>query len=338
MASPAERVSIVGDGQMGLVLASVLAEKRVSCVLWGPFERDIEALATARSSPRLAGVSLPPEVEVTADPDRALDGATIAVSAIPTQFVRPAWARLAGRLPPSTALVSVAKGFESGSHRLPSAVLRDATGRASDSPVVILTGPTIAAELARRLPAIMLAACSDARAALRVQTTFMAPWLRIYTHDDPIGAEMAGALKNIIAIAAGIVDGLGLGFNAKSALLARGLAEMARLGTALGAKAETFFGIAGVGDLATTCFSPEGRNRSCGEALGRGQTLEQHLASTRSVVEGVETARSVAQLARDRGIDLPIIDAVDRILFGGLAPADAIAELMAREARQERVV
>lgn len=332
-----ERVSIIGDGQMGLVLASLLCEKGVPCVLWGPFEREIEALARDRVSPRLAGVRLPPEVTVTADPAAALAGATIAVSAIPTQFIRNAWSKLIGRLDSPTLLVSVAKGFESGSHRLPSTVLREATGRSGDSPVVVLTGPTIAAELARRLPAIMLAACADMNAARRVQSAFMTRSLRIYTHDDALGAEMAGALKNIIAIAAGIIDGLGLGFNAKSALLARGLAEMVRLGTALGARPETFFGIAGVGDLATTCFSPEGRNRACGEALGRGETLQSHLASTRSVVEGVETARSVAQLARERGVDLPIIDAVDRILFEGLAPSDAIAELMSREARHERV-
>ncbi|MBM4112381.1 MAG: NAD(P)-dependent glycerol-3-phosphate dehydrogenase [Phycisphaerae bacterium] len=332
-----ERVSIVGDGQMGIVLAWTLAQRGVPCALWGPFERDLEALRRERRSPRMPSIELPPSVEVTADAGAALAKCTIAVNAIPTQFIASAWKSVAPSLPRGALLVSVAKGFEAGTHRLPSSVLRSAVGRAESTPVVVLTGPTIAAELARRLPATMLAACADADGALRVQAAFAAPWIRIYTHDDPIGAEVAGALKNVIAIAAGIVDGLELGFNAKSALLARGLVEMVRLGTALGAKAETFFGIAGVGDLATTCFSPEGRNRSCGEALGRGETLERHLASTRSVVEGVETARSVVQFARERAIEVPIMDAVSRILFEGLPAREAIRELMTREPKEERI-
>jgi len=332
-----ERIAIVGDGQMGLVLASLLAERGVPCVLSGPFERDLAEVAERRTSSRLPGLELPASVRIIADPRSALDGATMVVSAIPTQFVRAVWLKFGAALPSGALLVSVAKGFEQGSHHRPSEVLRAATHRAADDPVVVLTGPTIAAELARRLPAMMLAACSDSDAAARVQRTFTAPWLRIYTHDDAIGAEIAGALKNIIAIAAGITDGLQLGYNAKSALLARGLAEMVRMGVALGARAETFFGVAGVGDLATTCFSPEGRNRSCGEAIGRGESLEAHLHRTRSVVEGVETARSVAGLAHDRGIEMPITEAVCRILFDGLAPAKAIRELMSREAKAERV-
>jgi len=285
----------------------------------------------------MPGLTLPAQVSVEPDPAAALRGATIVVSAIPTQFIRTVWANFASALPPGAPIVSVAKGFESGSHRLPSEILREAIGPRAVTSTVALTGPTIAAELARRLPATMLAASLDADAAERVQRAFSTPWLRIYTHDDPIGAEVAGALKNVIALAAGMIDGLALGYNAKSALLARGLVEMVRIGAALGAKAETFFGIAGVGDLATTCFSPEGRNRACGEAIGRGVTLEAHLAQTRSVVEGVETARSVRQLAHERGVEIPITDAVCRILFEGLPPADAIRALMTREAKAERI-
>lgn len=337
MPHPPERVSIVGDGQMGLVLAWILADRGIPCVVWGPFEQDAETLRRSRRSPRLPGMTLPESIDVTHDPARALAGCSIALNAIPTQFIASAWARLAGRLPHDALLVSVAKGFEAGSHRRPSTILRAAANRPESSPLVVLTGPTIAAELARRLPATMLAACADLGAAQRVQASFGTAWLRIYTHDDPVGAEVAGALKNVIAIAAGIIDGLGLGFNAKSALLARGLVEMVRLGAVLGARADTFFGIAGVGDLATTCFSPEGRNRSCGEALGRGETLEEHLASTRSVVEGVETARSVVQFARERGIEVPIMEAVSRILFEGLPVSDAIRGLMSRDLKEERI-
>lgn len=336
-----ERVAIVGDGQMGLVLASLLAEQGAACRLSGPFPDAVARLATDRSSPRMPGLMLPASVQIVSDPAEALAESTIVVSAIPTQFIRAVWQRFASALPAESVLVSVAKGFEHGSHRRPSEIIDEVVAERAPAPrrrpVVALTGPTIAAELARRLPATMLAACNDLPAAQRVQRTFTTPWLRIYTHDDPLGAEVAGALKNVIALAAGMIDGLELGCNAKSALLARGLAEMVRLGVALGARAETFFGVAGVGDLATTCFSPEGRNRSCGEALGRGETLAEHLARTRSVVEGVETARSVRQLAIERGVDMPITEVVARILFEGLAPADAIRALMTRTAKAERI-
>jgi glycerol-3-phosphate dehydrogenase (NAD(P)+) len=203
--------------------------------------------------------------------------------------------------------------------------------------VAVLSGPTIAAELARRLPATMVAAAADPALAERVQRTFAMPWLRIYTNGDVMGVEIAGAAKNVVALAAGMVDGMELGSNAKSALLARGLAEIVRLGTALGARPETFFGIAGVGDLATTCFSPEGRNRSCGEALGRGEPLAQYLARTNSVVEGLATAHAILALAGRHGVEMPIVRAVESIVFHGKRPSDAIRDLMGREAGAERV-
>ena len=170
-----------------------------------------------------------------------------------------------------------------------------------------------------------------------MQELFGASWLRIYRLDDLVGVEIAGATKNVIALAAGMIDGLQLGFNAKSALLSRGLAEIARLGAAMGARVDTFFGVAGVGDLATTCFCPEGRNRTCGERLGRGETLDSILESTSSVVEGVATTRSVVQLAADRGVDMPITTAVHKILFNNLSPRDAIPTLMSREPKAEKI-
>jgi hypothetical protein len=178
---------------------------------------------------------------------------------------------------------------------------------------------------------------NDGAIAERVQRTFALPWLRIYTNTDVVGVEIAGAAKNVVALAAGMVDGLGLGSNAKSALLARGLAEIVRLGSALGARPETFFGIAGVGDLATTCFSPEGRNRSCGEAIGSGEPLASYLARTNSVVEGVATSHALLALAQKHGVDMPIVRAVESILFHGKTPAEAIRDLMGREAGAERV-
>jgi glycerol-3-phosphate dehydrogenase (NAD(P)+) len=251
--------------------------------------------------------------------------------------VRAAWRPAAAHLAAGVPVVSVTKGIEDGTLLRPSEVIAQAVPSPGGRAVAVLSGPTIAAELAERKPATMVSASADAALAERVQRTFALPWLRIYTNHDVVGVEVAGAAKNVVALAAGMVDGLGLGSNAKSALLARGLAEIVRLGTALGARPETFFGIAGVGDLATTCFSPEGRNRSCGEAIGRGEALEAYLARTDSVVEGVATSRALLALADRHGVEMPIVRAVESILFHGVTPAEAIRALMGREARAERV-
>lgn len=336
---PTERVAVMGDGQMGVVMAAILAWRGVPCTLWGPFADAVAHLGAERRTPRLPGLHLPGEVSVEVDAPRALDGATMVVNAIPTQYIRAAWARAGVRLPADVALVSVTKGIEEGSLLRPSQVLAEAVPSDGTAPraVAVLSGPTIATELARRLPATMVSACKDASVAERVQRAFAMPWLRVYTNPDLVGVEIAGAAKNVVALAAGMIDGLELGSNAKSALLARGLSEIVRLGTAIGARPETFFGIAGVGDLATTCFSPEGRNRSCGEAIGRGEPLAAYLARTDSVVEGVATSGALLALAARHGVDMPIVDAVDAILHRGVTPAEAIRSLMGREAGAERV-
>ena len=334
----AERVAVVGDGQMGVVMAAILAWRGTDVVLWGPLPASLAALARDRRSSRLPELELPDAVRVEPDAARALGGATMVVNAIPTQFVRAAWTDAARHLGAGVPVVSVTKGIEDGTLLRPSEVIAACVPMAGGArPVAVLSGPTIAAELARRLPATMVSAAADHALAERVQRTFAMPWLRIYTNGDVTGVEIAGAAKNVVALAAGMIDGLGLGSNAKSALLARGLAEIVRLGTALGAKPETFFGIAGVGDLATTCFSPEGRNRSCGEAIGRGEPLEAYLARTDSVVEGVATSRAIHALAARHAVDMPIVAAVESILFRGMTPAEAIRGLMGREARAERV-
>ncbi len=335
--APAERVTIVGDGQMGVVMAAMLAERGVPVTVWGPFHESIDELARTRRSARLPELGIPDAVRFEADGAKALAGVTIAVNAVPTQFVRAAWKPLAAHLPVGVPVVSVTKGIEDGTLLRPSEVLAQAAACPGGRAVAVLSGPTIAAELAMRLPATMVSASADAALAERVQRTFALPWLRIYTNTDVVGVEIAGAAKNVVALAAGMVDGLGLGSNAKSALLARGLAEIVRLGSALGARPETFFGIAGVGDLATTCFSPEGRNRSCGEAIGSGEPLASYLARTNSVVEGVATSHALLALAQKHGVDMPIVRAVESILFHGKTPAEAIRDLMGREAGAERV-
>jgi glycerol-3-phosphate dehydrogenase (NAD(P)+) len=330
-------VTIVGDGQMGLTLADALVTRGARVRLWGPFERDIESLAASRTAPdRLPDFVLPDAVEVTAD-DGAPAGADVVLNAIPTQFIAGVWERLAPAVDAAAPVVCVSKGIENGTLRRPTEVIAAALGEASEDRLCALSGPTIAAELARRMPATMVAASPDAAVASAVQDLFAVPWLRVYRHDDLVGVELAGATKNVIALAAGMVDGLGAGDNAKSALLARGLAEIARLGTGMGAKVDTFFGVAGVGDLATTCFSPCGRNRTCGERLGKGESLDAILASTVSVVEGVPTTRSVKTLAARHGVEMPITDAVHAILFEGLSPRAAIHGLMGRAPKAERI-
>lgn len=349
-------VTVLGVGQMGLVCAGVLASpepsrdalpggaRPVRVRLWGHSPEEAGRVAQTRRSTRLAGFALPDDVDVVLKDDAALREASLVVSAVPVQHTRETWTRLAPHIPASAAVLSVAKGVETGTLLRPTQIIADVlrrTGR--DDPDGVprrlgcLSGPTIAAELARCLPAAMIAASDDATFAKVVQGLFGTSWLRVYTNTDLVGVELAGAMKNVIAIAAGIVDGLRAGNNAKSALLARGLAEITRLGVAMGASADTFFGIAGVGDLATSCFSPEGRNRSCGEALGKGLTLPEHLASTPYVVEGVETTRAVMALARRYKVEVPITAAVHAILFDGQDPIDAIGRLMSRDPKAERV-
>ena len=335
-------VAILGPGQMGLVAAAVLHD-RVSTMLWGHDRKEIDDLAQSRRTNRLPDFHLSEAVHcIRKDADIA--NADFIVSAIPVQFMRSVWTRVAPHVRDGVPVISVAKGIENNTLLRPTQIIADALRKsgkdnpdAKPRPIGTLSGPTIATELAKCLPAAMIAASDDPRLATLTQKLFATSWLRIYTHPDVLGVELAGAVKNIIAIAAGICDGLQAGNNAKSALLARGLAEIVRLGTAMGASQQTFFGIAGVGDLATTCFSPEGRNRSCGEALGKGRKLADYLASTPHVVEGVETTRGVMELARKYRVELPIVAAVHGVLFDGVDPIEAIGLLMSREQKAERV-
>lgn len=337
------RVGILGLGQMGLVCAHVLrsgdrargtGEHPIPpVVLWGHDPDHAASIAQTRVSPGLPGYRLPDEVEVAMH-DGALSACGLIVLAIPVQHIREGLERLRGHVAPDAAVVSVAKGIENETLLTPTGIVRDVLG---ERRVGVLSGPTIAPELARCLPATMVAASPDAEFSVLLQRMFSTSWLRVYTLGDALGVELAGATKNVIAIAAGILDGLHAGFNAKSALLARGLAEITRLGVAMGAEADTFFGVAGVGDLATTCFSPEGRNRSCGEALGRGERLEDYVGRSPHVVEGVATCRSVVDLARRLGIEMPITESVHAVLFEGLDALSAISRLMSRTPREERV-
>jgi glycerol-3-phosphate dehydrogenase (NAD(P)+) len=351
-----QTVTVLGVGQMGLVCAGLLVSpdpareegnglrRPVRVLLWGHNPDEVGRIAQTRRSNRLPGFELSPEVDVVLKDAEAVSRSALIVSAVPVQYIRDVWQRLAPHVPRDAAVLSVAKGIENTTLMRPTQIIADVlrtSGR--DDPdgrprrIGCLSGPTIAAELARCLPAAMIAASDDADFAKDVQALFGNSWMRIYTNPDVLGVELAGAVKNVVAIAAGVIDGLQAGNNAKSALLARGLAEISRLGTAMGANLDTFFGIAGVGDLATSCFSPEGRNRSCGEALGRGQKLDDYLKSIPYVVEGVATTRSVVAVARKYRVDMPITSAVHAVLFEGVDPIEAIGQLMAREQKAERV-
>ncbi|MEE2907313.1 MAG: NAD(P)H-dependent glycerol-3-phosphate dehydrogenase [Planctomycetota bacterium] len=329
-------VTVIGDGQMGLVMADALQRGGAEVRVWGPFPEDLESLANTRRSSRLKGFSLDPAIVVEPDAEAAVAGTSLLVNAIPTQFIRTVWARL-GTGTQGIPVVSVAKGIENETLLRPTEIITatiESLG-VKAGPQAALSGPTIANELINHLPAAMVAASLDKTLSERIQAWLMVPWLRIYTHDDLVGVELAGATKNVIALAAGMVDGLGAGDNAKSAVLARGLSEITALGEALGARLETFFGVAGVGDLATTCFSPHGRNRTCGEAIGRGMTLEAFLESSGSVIEGVATTRSIVMLADQHKVEMPITRAVHAILFEDLSVSDAIRHLMQRDPKAE---
>jgi glycerol-3-phosphate dehydrogenase (NAD(P)+) len=314
------RIWIVGAGSWGTAVAALLAKHGHRATLWG---RDVEGIRAARENRKyLPGVRLPESVGFGTDPEAALT-----VVAVPTQHIRATLAPLPLRGP----FVSLAKGLEMGTRRRPTEILAELF---PGSRAAVLSGPSHAEEVARGLPATLVAA-GEEPLAREVQAAFMGPTLRVYTSADVVGVELAGALKNIIAIAAGIGDSLGLGDNAKAALLSRGIVEIARLGVALGAQRPTFFGVSGIGDLITTCYHAGGRNLHVGREVGKGRPLREVLEGMSMVAEGVWTSRAALELAREKGIEMPITEAVVKILHEGKPPRDAVRELMMRDPKAE---
>ena len=321
-------VAILGAGGMGTVLACLFAKSCRSARLWARDPGRAEEIRSSRRNARhLPEASLAANVEVTSDASRACEGADLIAVAIPTKFLRASLVSLAGAVPAGVPALSVVKGIELETFARPSEVICQVLG---DRPVAVLSGPSHAEEIARGLPASVVVASTDEALNLRVQDALNGPTLRIYTNSDVLGVEMAGAMKNILGIAAGICDGLGFGDNAKAALLTRGLIEVARFACEVGARPSTFLGLAGVGDLITTCYSPFGRNRAVGEKIGRGATLREALAGMTDVAEGVTTARSVHLLGLSRGIAMPITDEVHAILYEDKPPRAAVTDLMLR--------
>jgi glycerol-3-phosphate dehydrogenase (NAD(P)+) len=328
------RVTVIGGGAMGTACAIVLSENPDQQVsLWARNPDHAAEMAETRENQRLLpGVSIPSPITITSDITTAVADSDLLVMAVPTAFLRDCLNDISPALNNDRPVVSVIKGIENETFLRPSEIIGEVLGSRA---VVSLSGPSHAEEITRRLPATVVAASGDLALARRVQQTFTTDRFRVYTNVDIIGVELAAALKNVIAIAAGICDGLGYGDNAKSALMTRGLVEMTRFGTSLGALPETFAGLAGMGDLITTCVSPYSRNRKVGERLGAGETLDQILQSMEAVAEGVWTTRSVHELAEQQGIDMPITAEVFRVLFEGKPALEATDSLMMRPPRNE---
>ena len=328
-----KRIAIIGDGGWGTALALTLLGNGHRVTVWGPFPEYIEEICGKRENPLyLPGVTLPPDVAWTSDRAVAAEGADVIVLAVPTRFFRAVAASFRGVIPASAAVVSVAKGLDAQTHHRMSEVAQEVLGR---GPVAALSGPSHAEEVARRVPTAVVIASADAAQARMLQSVFMGPRFRVYTSDDVAGVELGGALKNIMAIAAGASDGIGFGDNTKAALLTRGLAEITRLGCALGAKPATFAGLSGMGDLIVTCTSRFSRNRSVGERLGRGEKIDGILASMKQVAEGVWTCALARDLAREQGIEVPITEEVFAVLHEAKNPLEAVGDLMMRSAKPE---
>ncbi|OEJ33904.1 NAD(P)H-dependent glycerol-3-phosphate dehydrogenase [Streptomyces subrutilus] len=330
------KAAVFGTGSWGTAFGMVLADAGCEVTLWGRRRELADAVNTGRSNPDyLPGIELPENLRATTDPAEAARGADFTVLAVPSQTLRGNLAEWAPLLAPDTVLVSLMKGIELGTAKRMSEVIEE-VGKVPAERVAVVTGPNLAREIAARQPAASVVACVDEAVAQRLQAACHTPYFRPYTNTDVVGCELGGAVKNVIGLAVGIADGMGLGDNTKGSLITRGLAETTRLGLAMGADPLTFSGLAGLGDLVATCSSPLSRNHTFGTNLGRGMTLEETIAVTRQTAEGVKSCQSVADLAHRHGVDMPITETVVDIVHHGKPTLVALKELMGRSAKPER--
>jgi glycerol-3-phosphate dehydrogenase (NAD(P)+) len=313
----------------------VLADAGTSVTLWTRRPGLADVINATRENPDyLPGVRLPDAVKATHDAAAALSSSDVVVLAVPSQQLRENLTGWVSKLPPNCLLVSLAKGVELGTSKRMSEVICDVTGMPADR-VAVVSGPNLAKEIAAEHPAATVVACSDESAAASLQQASGTAYFRPYTNTDVVGCELGGAVKNVIALAVGIAAGMELGDNTKASIITRGLAETARLGVKLGAAPLTFAGLAGLGDLVATCMSPLSRNRAVGEELGRGRSLEEIVAATRQVAEGVKSCESIRDLAHSCDVDMPIVEHVYLAVHEGLAPAEAVRSLMSRDMKAE---
>ncbi len=329
-------IVVVGAGSWGTALARLLADKGHRVTLWGRSPELLRSIAARRENHKyLPGVTLPQSLQIQEDLESAVEGKELVVVAVPSCGMRAIAARLASCIPPDAAVVTTAKGLEAETGlRMSETLLAELPDRFRRR-IAVLSGPNLAREVAGGVPSTSVAAAEDPELARRTQSCFSTPLFRVYTNEDIAGVELGGALKNIIAIGAGVNDGLGFGDNTKAALMTRGLVEMIRLGTALGAKATTFFGLSGVGDLVATCASRHSRNWTVGYRLAQGETLEDILRSMPMIAEGVPTTEAAVGIAHDRGIEMPIAEEVYHVLFDGKPPQDGVRDLMTRAVKGE---
>ena len=329
------KAGVLSDGGWGTALALLLLRNQHEVVLWGPFADYVAEMSETRENVRfLPGLPLPPGLSLTANIEEAVVGADLLVLAAPSQYMRGLLEKLSRvPRPGNPTFVSVAKGIEVGTLKRMSELAAEFLGPA---PYAVLCGPSHAEEVAREIPTAVVTASVDASVADQVQAAFMDACFRVYTANDVVGVELGGALKNVLALAAGVCDGMGFGDNTKAALMTRGIVEMARLGEALGGRRRTFSGLSGVGDLIVTCMSRHSRNRHVGEELGRGRCLvdiQKEMGG--QVAEGVTTAKSAYALARRAGVETPIIAQIHAALYAGVDPRQAVRELMTRDAQPE---
>ncbi len=326
-------ISIIGDGGWGTTLAIHLAKKEYGVVLWGAFADYVSQTAQSRENRKfLPGYRIPASVELTADINRAIAFGDLIVLACPSEYLTSVLKKIKTTSYKDKIFLSVIKGIHPVTFQRMSEIIKEELGSVQ---LAVLSGPTIAGEVAAGLATTAVVACPQNRLALEIQKIFHTSSFRIYTNHDVIGTEIGGSVKNVIAIACGICDGFGLGTNAKAALLTRGLTEITRLGVALGGKKETFYGLTGLGDLVTTCVSPQSRNRSVGEALGKGKKIKDILGPMAMVAEGVITSKAVHCLSRKLKISMPIVEQVYKIIYEGQDSHKAMSDLMTRQPKAE---
>ncbi len=332
-----ERAAVVGAGSWGTALANLLAGKGIPTTVWS-YEAEVAEQIEREHLNRtyLDGIELAPELRATTDLPAALRGASLVLSVSPSHVVRRVMAEAAPHLEPGALVVSASKGIENESLKTMDGVLAEVLPAAAMRTACYLSGPSFAREVGLGYPTAVTIASADAAAAERAQAAFQTPVFRVYTSGDVPGVELGGAVKNVIAIAAGAVEGMGFGHNTQAALITRGLAEIMRLGAALGADPATLAGLAGIGDLILTCTGGLSRNRTVGVELGKGRSLDDILAGMVQVAEGVKTARSTRDLARREGVEMPIVETVYGMLYEGLPPRDAVEQLMLRPSRPEQ--
>lgn len=329
------RVSVVGAGSWGTAFAAITAGKGVETVMWARRPELAEAITGRhRNVDYLADLELPPTLTATSDIERAVAGASVVVMAVPSHAYREVFRQVMPFLGRNAPVVSLTKGIEQDTLRRMTVVMAEE----ADLPparLAVVSGPNLAKEVVLRMPSATVVACADDDEGARLQDLFMAPHFRVYRNEDVAGVELGGALKNVIALAAGIADGMGFGDNTRASLITRGLAEMTRLGVQLGGRPLTFAGLAGMGDLVATCISKLSRNRTVGEKLGRGQKLEEIVGEMRMVAEGVKTSRPVLTIAEREGVEMPIAEHVVRVLYEGVPVDEMVRSLMGREAKPE---